>query len=310
VTVALVTGAAGFVGSHLCARLLAEGHRVVGIDDLSTGRLANLAEARSYGSRFTFYSLDVLAEGLPVLVERHRPEVLFHLAWRREPRSGLDALAQARVGVMGLVAVLEAAARAAVRKVVFASSAAVYGEPRRLPVTEAALAGARPRTAGGVAKRAAEDYLRFYRRFRGLDFVSVVLPTVYGPGQDPSGAVVAAFASAMLAGEPPVVFGDGGQTRDFLFVDDAVHALALAAERGHGLTVNVGTGVETSVRALFHLLASVTGFRGAPRSAPAPAGEVRRMALDASLARQELGWKPWTHLEDGLRETVAFLKGS
>ncbi|HXF57579.1 MAG TPA: NAD-dependent epimerase/dehydratase family protein [Actinomycetota bacterium] len=309
-TTALVTGAAGFIGSHLCDRLLGEGRRVVGVDDLSTGRLANLVEARAYGSRFTFYNVDVLAEGLPGLFERHRPEVVFHLAAPRASPFELEAVRHARAGVLGLLSVLEAAARAGARKVVFASSAAVYGEPRRLPVREAALAGARPTTAAAVSKRAAEDYLRFYQRHRGLDFVSVVLPTVYGPRQDPSGGVVGALASAMLEGVAPAVAGDGAQTRDFLFVDDAVHALALAADRGHGLTVNVGTGVETSIRELFDLLARVTGYRGAPKPAPPPPGDLRRMALDATLARRELGWKPWTHLEDGLRETVAYLRGT
>jgi UDP-glucose 4-epimerase len=156
-----------------------------------------------------------------------------------------------------------------------------------------------------------DEYLRFYQRYRGLDFTALALANVYGPRQDPLGeaGVIAIFSARMLAGESPTIFGDGNQTRDFVFVDDAVHAFALAIERGSGKLVNIGTGLETSVNGLYRMLAEITGFTGQPLSGPQPEGEARRISLDIDLAKSALTWHPWTHLEDGLRETVAFLKG-
>ena len=307
----LITGGAGFIGSHLCDRLLAEGLRVVALDDLSSGHIGNLAEARAYGQQFTFYNLGIQTEGLGMIFDRHKPEVVMHLAALRTVTSRLDPPSEAVTGVMGLLAVLESAARAEVRKVVFASSAEAYGEVRRFPIKETALTGSRPLTPAAISKKVGEDYLRAFHRYRGLDFTSLVLPTVYGPRQDagPAGGMVARFAAALVAGQKPVIYGDGSQTRDLLFIDDAVHAFALAGERGDGQTVNIGTGMETSVNDVFKQLADITSYKGDPLFEAPPIAEVRRCALDNELAERELGWKPWTHLEDGLRETVAFLRG-
>jgi UDP-glucose 4-epimerase len=310
VSTVLVTGGAGFVGSHLCDRLLGEGRRVVAVDDLSTGHVANLVTARGYGQRFAFANLDVRASGVTALLQRYRPDVVVHLADRREARGAPDPLPEARVGVMGLLNVLDAAVRCGAGKLVLGSGASVYGEQRRLPVRETALAGARPLTAGAISKRVAEDYLRFYRRHRGIDYAILIMGVIYGPRQYPAdeAGVVASFAGRMLRGEQPLILGDGEQTRDFLFIDDAVHALSLAVDHGSGRAVNVGTGLETSVNGVFRLLAEITGYRGRPVYGPLPAGEVRRSALDNEVAARELGWRPWTHLEDGLRETVSFLR--
>ncbi len=306
----LVTGGAGFVGSHLCERLLAEGKRVIAVDDLSTGRVANIAEARAYGAQFTFYSVDVCAEGMSTILGRHRPDLVYHLAARPEARSVLDPRQDAHASVAGLLNLLEAAAAAGVGKVVLASCASVYGQARKFPVRETMLAGARPKTPGAIGKRLAEEYLRFYERFRGVDFTVLVLATVYGPRRDPAGdpGLVGSAAVRMLAGERPIVRGDGHQTRDFVFVDDVVHALALAADRGSGRVLNVGGGVETSVNALCHMLGEIIGFRGEPLPGPPEAGDVRRMVLDIEQAGLEIGWRPWTHLEDGLAETVASIR--
>jgi UDP-glucose 4-epimerase len=306
----LVTGGAGFIGSHLCDRLLAEGNRVVAVDDLSSGRLANIAEARTYRDAFTFYSLDIRAEGFGEIVGRHAPDLVYHLAARAEATASYGPAVEADVGIMGLLSVLQVAAEGGAGKIVFASSAAVYGDQRTFPIKETAMAGARPLSPQAVSKRVAEDYLRFHRRARGLDFTSVILPTVYGPRQDQRLGVVAAFATSMLANERPVVFGEGDQTRDFLFVDDGVHLLALCADGGSGKTVNGGTGLETSTAGLFQLLAEITSFPGDPIRGPARPHSMARCALHCDLAGRELSWKPWTHLEDGLRETVAFLRGS
>jgi len=310
-TTFLVTGGAGFIGSHVCDRLLAEGHRVVAVDDLSTGHIANLMEARGYGKAFTFFNMDVRAEGLLPLFERYRPEVVVHLAAQAGVRPSLvDPVHDASVNVMGLLNVMECSVKTGVRKVIYAASGGtMYGEPKKLPVKETATG--RPLSPYGISKRVGIEYLAYYERFRGMDWTALALANVYGPRQDPSGeaGVVGIFATKMLAGEAPTIFGDGNQTRDYVFIDDTVHAIALAAERGSGRVVNVGTGIETSVNRLYEMLASLTGFTGQPTYGPLPPGEIRRVALDPSLAAEVLGWKPWTHLEDGLGETVAYLKG-
>jgi UDP-glucose 4-epimerase len=312
-TTHLVTGGAGFIGSHLCDRLLAEGHRVVAVDDLSTGRIANLSEARSYGKEFTFFNMDLRAKGLLPLFERHRPEVVMHLgAQASVPVSMEDPMHDASVNVMGSLNVLECARRTGARKVVYAASGGtLYGDPRKLPVKETALGGARPVSPYGVSKKVVIDYLAFYERYHGVEWTALALANVYGPRQDPKGeaGVIAIFSSQMLAGTAPTIFGDGNQTRDYVFVDDVVHAFALAAERGNGRVVNVGTAVETSVNGLYRMLSEITAFTREPGHGPARPGDLRRSVLDISLAEDALGWRPWTHLEDGLGETVAYLKG-
>ena len=312
-TTVLVTGGAGFIGSQLADRCLAEGHRVVSVDDLSTGRIANLVEARGYGKEFSFFNMDVRAEGLASLFERHRPEVVFHLAAQSGVRPSLtDPVHDASVNIMGLLNVLEASVKIGARKVIYAASGGtMYGEPRRLPTKESAAPGSRPLSPYGVSKKVGLDYLTHYQRYRGLDFTALALANVYGPRQDPGGeaGVVAIFASRMIAGEVPTIFGDGNQTRDYLFIDDAVHAFVQAIDRGSGKTVNIGTGLETSVNHLYRLLSEITGFAGEPEHGHQPPAELRRMALDISMAPSVIAWKPWTHLEDGLGETVAYLKG-
>jgi UDP-glucose 4-epimerase len=313
VTTVLVTGGAGFIGSHLADRLLAEGMRVISVDDLTTGRIANLSEARGYGKEFTFFNMDVRADGLNALFERHRPEVVFHLAAQSGVRPSLDDPAKdASINVMGTLNVLDCAVRTGVKKVVYAASGGtIYGEPKRIPVKESAAQGSHPASPYGISKKVAVDYLSFYQRYRGLDYTALALGNVYGPRQDPHGeaGVVAIFAARMIAGEACTIFGDGNQTRDYVFIDDVVHAFARAIERGSGKLVNIGTGLETSVNGLYKLLAETIGYTGEPGTGPLPPGELRRIALDISLAPSAIGWKPWTHLEDGLGETVAYLKG-
>ena len=312
-TTFLVTGGAGFIGSHVCDRLLAEGHRVIAVDDLTTGRIANLVEARGYGKEFTFFNMNVRAEGLLPLFERHRPEVVMHLAAQSGVRPSLEnPMNDASVNIMGTLNVLECCAKTGVRKIVYAASGGtLYGEPKKVPVKESAAAGSHPLSPYGISKKVGVDYLGYYERYRGIEWTALALANVYGPRQDPSGeaGVVAIFATKMLAGDTPTIFGDGNQTRDYVFVDDVVHAFALALDRGSGRLVNIGTGLETSVNGVYRMLADITGFSGQPASGPLPPGELRRSVLDNALAADVLGWKPWTHLEDGLGETVAFLKG-
>ena len=309
----LVTGGAGFIGSHLADRLLAEGHRVISVDDLTTGRIANLAEARGYGKEFTFFNMDVRAEGLLPLFERHRPEVIFHLAAQSGVRPSLgDPARDASINIMGTINVLECATKVEARKVIYAASGGtIYGEPRRLPAKESTAQASHPMSPYGISKKVVLDYLGFYQRYRGLEYTACALGNVYGPRQDPHGeaGVIAIFAQRMLANEPVTIFGDGNQTRDYVFVDDVVHAFVQSFERGSGKLVNIGTGLEASVNHLFRLLADITGYDKEPDHGPLPPGELRRNALDISSASNAIAWKPWTHLEDGLAETVAFLKG-
>lgn len=306
----LVTGAAGFIGSNLVRRLLEDGRRVIGVDDLSTGSLANLAEPREqHAGRFQFDRLDIRQGGLVPLMERLRPEVVHHLAAQVDVRRSVeDPLHDASVNLLGTIAVLEAARRAGVRKVVFAASVGSYGDTPEavLPVDEGFDGPAL--SPYGAAKRAAIDYLRTYAELHGIAWTALVLSNVYGPHQTTAGegGVVATFAGRMLAGQPCTIYGDGEQTRDLVFVDDVVHAFVLAADRGDGRRLLIGTGQRTSVATLFRALAAATGYEHEPVLAPARAGEVRHSSVDARAAGRELGWKPWTTLEEGLATTLAW----
>ena len=312
-TTILVTGGAGFIGSNLADRLLAEDHRVIAVDDLSTGRIANLGDARSYGKAYTFFNMDVRAGGLLSLFERHRPEIVFHLAAQAGVRPSLDdPVNDAGINLMGSLNVLECAIKVEARKVIYAASGGtIYGEPKRLPAKESTAQASYPLSPYGISKKAVLDYLGFYQRYRGLDFTACALANVYGPRQDPFGeaGAVAIFTSSMLAGKVPTIYGDGNQTRDYVFIDDVVHAFVQAMDRGSGKLVNIGTGLETSVNGLYGMLSQIIGFEEEAAHGPLPPGELRRIALDISVAAKALAWKPWTHLEDGLAETVAYLKG-
>ncbi len=301
---ALVTGGAGFIGSNLVDRLLAEDHQVDVVDDLSSGSLANLADARrSPVGRLTFHQLDVRSAALEDLLQRSRPEVVFHLA--ASPDLGAypeDPLLDADVNVMGSLRVLEAARRCGAQKVVFGSSAGIYGnpDPKELPLKESH--PQRPVTPQGVAKKAVAEYLVAYRELHSLEFTALALANVYGPRQLPggSGAVVATFARALLGGEPCTIYGSGTQTRDLVYVDDVVDAFARAAERGGGLVLNVGTGRETAIRDLYAVMAAAAGVERPPGHAPARPEELLRSCLDPGRAAIHLGWKPWTAVPDGV----------
>lgn len=309
----LVTGGAGFVGSHLCDRLLAEGHSVVAVDDLATGREVNLADAFGHREAFTFTEMDVRTQGLLEVFTRHRPGVVMHLAAQAGVRPSLeDPDHDASVNVMGTLNVLRCASAVGAGKVVYAASGGtLYGEPASVPVRESAADGAHPESPYGISKKVVLEYLSFYSRQRGLDFTALALGNVYGPRQDPTGeaGVIAIFASSMLAGETPTIFGDGEQTRDYVYVEDTVEAFAAAMDRASGEIVNIGTGLETSVNALHAMLAEIVGSPSEPAYGPQPEGELRRIALDNSLAASVLGWSPRTGISSGLARTVEHLRG-
>lgn len=310
---ALVTGGAGFIGSTLVDRLLAEGHVVDVVDDLSTGSLTNLADARAdRGNGLKLHQIDVRDPGVTELIARRAPEVVFHLAAQADVRVSVShPVLDAEVNVIGSLNVIEGARRGGARKVVFASSGGtIYGEPSPadLPVKESH--PQQPLSPYGVAKKVVTDYLFTYRALHDLEFTSLALANVYGPRQDPHGeaGVVAIFARRLLDGQPCTVFGDGRQTRDFVYVDDVVDAFVRAADRGSGLLCNVGTGVETSVNELYSAMAAAAGFDGPPSHAPARPGELARSALDPTRAGIHLGWEPWTDLPTGVAEVVRWFR--
>lgn len=312
---ALVTGGAGFIGSTLVDRLLAEGHAVEVVDNLSSGRLANLAEARSSRDHeFSFHQMDICDATVVELIERRRPDVIFHLAAQIDVRVSVsDPALDARVNVLGSLHVLEGARRAGTRKVVFASSGGtIYGEvdPEDLPVTEAH--PQHPVSPYGVSKKVVTDYLHVYRELHQLEYTSLALANVYGPRQDPHGeaGVVAIFAGRLLAGETCRIFGDGEQTRDYVYVDDVADAFVRAAERGSGLLCNIGTGVETSVNELYRAMADNAGVAAEAEHAPARPGELARSALDAGRAELHLGWRPFTTLGQGTAATLDWFQAS
>jgi UDP-glucose 4-epimerase len=311
---AMVTGGAGFIGSTLVDRLLAEGHAVDVIDDLSSGSLGNLAEARANRDhQLKVHQVDIRDEGVVDLIARRQPEVVFHLAAQADVRvSVARPVFDAQVNIVGSLNVLEGARLGGARKVVFASSGGtIYGEPAPddLPVKESH--PQQPLSPYGVAKRVVTDYLHVYRELHAVEFTSLAMANIYGPRQDPHGeaGVVAIFAGLLLDEKPCTIFGDGEQTRDFVYVDDAVDAFVRAADRGTGLLCNIGTGVETSVNELYAAMAAAAGTTAPATHAPPRAGELARSALDPGRARMHLGWEPWTDLADGVAEVLRWFRG-
>ena len=301
----LVSGGAGFIGSHLVDALVARGDQVTVIDDLSTGRHANLNPAAA------FHQVDICD---PAALERAfasaSPQTVFHLAAQISVALSVREPARdARVNVMGSLNVLDAARRSGSPKVVFASTGgAIYGEPERLPVEESD--DCRPISPYAASKLAVEHYLATYRVAYGLDYTILRLGNIYGPRQDPHGeaGVVAIFARAMLADEEVTIFGDGNDERDYVYVSDAVDALVRASETGRPAAYNVGSGEGASVNFLATELARLTGYRREPVHGDPRAGDIRRLKLNAQKARRELGWRPEVPLEDGLQRTVEFFR--
>jgi UDP-glucose 4-epimerase len=309
---ALVTGGAGFIGSTLVDRLLAEGWKVDVVDDLSSGSLGNLASARSLPDRrFSFHRHDVASPAIADLITHRRPNYVFHLAAQLDVRVSVARPAfDATVNILGSLNVAEACVAAGVEKLVFAGSGGtLYGSPDEIPTREGA--PQHPESPYGVAKKAVGDYLHYYREIRGLEYTVLALANVYGPRQDPHGeaGVVAIFANRLLSHERPIIFGDGGQTRDFVYSDDVVDAFVRAVEKGGGLLLNIGTGIETNVQQLFDVMAKLTGTKEPAQYAPPRAGEVARSALDPGRAAIHLGWKPFTPLEEGIARTLEHFKG-
>lgn len=319
----LVTGAGGFIGSHLVDHLLAEGEEVFGIDDMSSGQMSNLVDARrSTAGKFKFHRLDVTSTALREFMARTKPELVFHLAAQVDVRRSVkDPIHDAMVNVIGTLNLLQESSRSGVGKVVFTTSGGtIYGDvpAGQLPVPEDRIndPGAAPASPYGVSKRVVLDYFRYYQAVKDLDYSALALANVYGPRQDPAaevgleGQVIAIFCRKMLARRPCTIYGDGNQTRDFVYVDDVVSALLAARERGSGELINIGSGRQTSINDLFRLLAGLTGSRYEPINGAARPGELTHIAVDPTKARELLAWAPVTGLDEGLRHTVAWFKSA
>jgi len=304
----LVTGGAGFIGSALVDRLLRQGHLVTVVDDFSRGRRANLEAALvAYGQALRVVALDIRDPGLSGVVAQAQPDVVFHLAAQIDVRASVANPAHdADVNILGTINLAQAACAAGVRKIVFASSGgSIYGDTPELPATETT--ALQPLSAYAVAKVAAELYLNTFSRLYGVQCSHLAFANVYGPRQDPHGeaGVVAIFARAMLDGGQTRLFGDGGNTRDYVYVDDVVSALTMAAgDVGDRLRLNIGTGQETSDREMHRLVARAVGCPDEPTFGPARPGDVRRSSLNGSLALDTIGWKPEHDLIRGIQLTV------
>ncbi len=300
----LVTGGAGFIGSHVVDRLLQEGHEVIVVDNLVTGKRKNVPKAAQ------FYKLDVEHAKLERVFRNERPSTVMHLAAQMNVRRSVeDPMFDAQVNVLGTLNVLEQASRHGARKVIFASSGgAIYGEQHAFPAPETHVT--QPLSPYGISKLCGEHYLSYYSQMSGIQVVSLRYANVYGPRQDPEGeaGVVAIFVQKMLHREQPVVNGNGRQTRDFVYVDDVVEANLMAMGPEVQGTYNVGTGVETSVSDLFHLLVDLTKSDFKEVHGPAKKGEQLRSVIDPTKIRTELGWEPKFDLREGLRRTVEYFR--
>ncbi len=301
----MVTGGAGFIGSHVVDMFIANGHDVVVVDNLSTGRLSNLNPAA------TFYKVDIRSPELVDVFEKERPQVVDHHAAQMDVRRSVeDPLFDADVNVIGSINLIELSRKYNVERFIYISTGgAVYGEPEYLPCDEAHPIN--PICPYGASKHTVEHYLFMYKELYDLDYVVLRYPNVYGPRQDPHGeaGVVAIFSGQMLKNAPVVINGDGDQERDFVYVEDCASANLLALTTEDSNTVfNLGMGKGTTINEVYEKLKKITSYKLNANHGPAKAGETRRIFLEASKAGKYLDWRPTTGLEDGLRKTVEYFR--
>lgn len=298
----LVTGGAGFIGSHVVDAYIAAGHEVVVVDDLSTGKRENV------NPRARLYPLDLREERLEEVFEAEKPDVVNHHAAKASVRESMvEPVLYADVNVSGSLKLLELCRKYAVNKFIYASTGgALYGDPQYLPADETHPIG--PLDPYGVSKAAFEYYLPLYRKYHGVNFTILRYANIYGPRQDPNGeaGVVAIFCGRMLAGEQAVINGSGEQERDFVYVGDVARADVLALSKGG--TFNIGTGVGTSINEIFARLKEITGYTRPEKHGPPKVGEAFKVYLTAEKARRELGWEPAVDLDEGLRLTVEYFR--
>lgn len=302
----LVTGGAGFIGSHIVDALVMNRHEVTVIDDLSTGKEGNLSQGVS------LFKADMTSDDLYPIFQSLKPQVVFHVAAQASvPASMLNPTQDAGVNVLGTLNVLEQCRKVGVERVIYSSTGgALYGEPSFTPCTEDH--PIRPLSPYGVSKYVGEKYLEMFSLISKLDYVVLRYANVYGPRQDPFGeaGVVSIFSRLMLNGEPPVIFGDGTQERDFIYVEDVACANMRALNNGGAQAFNIGCGTGTSINTLVQKLRGIIEYEGSPIYSEPRLGDVYKITLDASRANLELGWEPKVSLEDGLARTVSAIRQS
>jgi UDP-glucose 4-epimerase len=301
---ALVTGGAGFIGSHLVDRLLQEGHKVSVVDNLSTGKLKNLNPGA------TFYHTDITHSSLQDIFQREQPDLVFHLAAQISvSESTKDPVHDGEVNVIGTLRLLEAVRRFGIEKFIYSSTGgALYGDPVATPCDEHT--PIKPLSPYGLSKYLAEQYVELYHRLYHLNYTVLRYGNVYGPRQDPHGeaGVVAIFSQTMLEGKQPRIFGEGDQERDFVYVGDVVNANILAITRGDGKAFNIGTGQGTNVNRVFEALRDITQYKWDAEHRASRPGEVHKISLECKKAIDELGWSPQVSLEEGLELTAEFFR--
>lgn len=300
----LVTGGAGFIGSHLTDRLIEMGHDVCIIDNLSTGKRENI------NNHATFYEMDIADEAIARIFKKHAPHMVFHLAAQIDVRKSVkEPLDDARSNILGTINLLSQCIRSGVNKFVFASSGGViYGETPKPAKEEDP---PRPISPYGVAKLAGEGYITCFGEWHDLDFTILRYANVFGPRQDPKGeaGVVSILIGQIEAGERSVLFGDGKLERDYVYIDDVVQANISCMENGSREIFNIGTGIATSVESLHTQIAEVMGKGNEKTYMPKRAGELDRNVLSCEKASRELSWNPGTGLKEGLERTYAWFRG-
>jgi len=301
----LVTGGAGFIGSNVVDALVKDGHEVTVLDNLSTGKEENI------NPEVKFYNIDLLdIESLEFVFREFKPDVVNHHAAQIDVRKSVeDPAFDAETNIIGSINLFELSINFEVKRIIFSSTGgALYGEPEALPASEDT--PIEPLSAYGVAKYCVENYLNYFKRLYGIERVILRYANVYGPRQDPLGeaGVVAIFTGKILKGEKPVIYGDGAQTRDYIYVEDVVEANVLALNGKEGV-YNIGTGKETSINELIEIFSKVLGREIKPEYAPPRKGEIRRISLDGEKAKKELSFVPKYSLEEGLKKTIEWYRG-
>lgn len=296
----LVTGGAGFIGSHLVDKLVSKGYKVVVIDNLSTGSRKNL------NSKAVFYKLDIQSFKVAKVFKKEKPQALFHFAAQIDVRESVnDPMKDAKINILGSLNLLENCVKYGTKKVIFASTGGtIYGKTDVVPTPENY--PSRPISPYGVAKLTIENYLHYYHVVHGIPYIALRFANVYGSRQDPMGesGVIAIFINHLLSGKIPVIYGNGKQTRDYVFIDDVVEAAFKAFQKKAVGKFNIGTGKETSVEKLLKELKDITGSKLKARRAPVRLGEQQRSSLLCLRAKKELGWSPKWDIKKGLEQTV------
>jgi UDP-glucose 4-epimerase len=304
----LVTGGAGFIGSHLVDELLKLNHKVIVIDNLSSGKIENV------NKRAKFYKIDIQSPKISEIFKKERPEIIFHLAAQVNIRESVkNPKKDARINILGSLNLLQCCKKFKVKKIIFASSGgAVYGQAKVIPTKETQKL--LPQSPYGIAKMATEKYLEFFGKNYGLDWISLRLSNVYGPRQrgDQETGVVAIFCKRLLKTKPIIIFGSGRQTRDFLYVKDAISAFVLVSRidtrNFKKRCFNIGTQKETSINKLLNLISKILNIKPKVKKEEKKEGDVFRSCLDITLAKKFFGWEPKYSLEKGLKETIDWFK--